>query len=326
MADAYFTEMMAQLAKYSLSNGNQLPRSFSTQAVKDLYLRLKVSKADLSAGLSELLLFTLNKKGLHEEIIDICSGQTSDIHKYYLAESLFKSKIQGKTYSEALRSSAAFSGSNLSSCQLTQRTKALFLDGNDQGAIEFFRSELAKRELRAKERKDLMVALYDNVMGGKTKKKLSFAQFKQRHQESALFTKSLMQQTFAVSTLSKIVKLNDYDGIDAAFNLYMVLSQERELTGVKFLLEDDRIVKATKPLSPAKQAQLNQILARKAQLLQKVHAEDYLRLKQLVEVTDGKTLSEVVSLNGQSLEHLLSLFQDLTYSTVSQYIHAMDAV
>ena len=223
MADAYFTEMMAQLAKYSLSNGNQLPRSFSTQAVKDLYLRLKVSKADLSVGLSELLLFTLNKKGLHQEIIDICSEQTSDIHKYYLAESLYQSKIQGKTYSEALRSSAAFSGPNLSSCQLTQRTKALFLDGNDQGAIEFFRSELGKRELRAKERKDLMVALYDNVMDDKTKKKLNFAQFKQRHQESALFTKSLMQQTFAVSTLSKIVKLNDYDGIDAAFNLYMVL-------------------------------------------------------------------------------------------------------
>ena len=173
--------------------------------------------------MNELLLFCLNAKGMTKEILDVCNGQKSDIHRYHLAESLFAGNIHGKTYTDALIASQAFNDADLSACQLTQRTKALFLDGNDQGAIDYFRSELAKRENMAKERKDLIVALYDNVMATSDDQKLTFDQFKGKHQASALFTKRLLQQAFAVSTLDKIVRGNDYDGIDNAFNLYMVL-------------------------------------------------------------------------------------------------------
>ena len=50
----------------------------------------------------------------------------------------------------------------------------MFLDRSDQAAIDFFRTELTKREDKALERKNLMVALYDNVMDSKSGKKLSF--------------------------------------------------------------------------------------------------------------------------------------------------------
>ena len=66
-----------------------------------------------------------------------------------------------------------------------------------------------------------MVALFDNVMPAD--RELSFEEFKEKHQKSALFSRRVVAQAYAVSTLQKIVKNNDYDGIDNAFNLYMVM-------------------------------------------------------------------------------------------------------
>lgn len=145
-------------------------------------MRLKLSGAELSPATSELLLYTLNKKGMHREIIDLCSEKESEICKYYLAESLLQgSKVAGKSYSDALKASNAFDNKDLSACQLTQRAKAMFLDGSDKGAIDFFRAELDKREKLARERKDLMVTMYDNLMSQSSKKELTFEQFKEKH-------------------------------------------------------------------------------------------------------------------------------------------------
>ena len=82
-------------------------------------MRLKLSKADLSPATSELLLYTLNKKGMHKEIIDFCSDKESEIHKYYLAESLLQGKVSDKSYTDALKASKAFDDKDLSACQLT---------------------------------------------------------------------------------------------------------------------------------------------------------------------------------------------------------------
>ena len=57
------------------------------------------------------------------------------------------------------------------------------------------RAELAKREDRAKDRKDLMVALYDSVMAsGEDGEdgKMTFAEFKNKHERSALQSKKLL--------------------------------------------------------------------------------------------------------------------------------------
>jgi len=110
MEDAFFSELMQQLSGYALKNQNNLPGSFTENNLSDLYLRLKLSGSELSPAMNELLLFTLNRKQMHKEIVDFCSQQknNSDINKYYLAESLLQSKLQGKSYSEALSSSQVF--------------------------------------------------------------------------------------------------------------------------------------------------------------------------------------------------------------------------
>lgn len=87
---------------------------------------------------------------MHREIVDYCTAEErikSDVEKYYLAESLLQGKIKDKSYSTALRKSKIFdSNENLSACQLTLKTKALFLDGSPQTAIDTFKKDLLKRE------------------------------------------------------------------------------------------------------------------------------------------------------------------------------------
>ena len=48
-----------------------------------------------------------------------------------------------------------------------------------------------------------------------------------------------MTQAYAVQNLRKIVLDNDYQGIDDAFNLYMVLRQIKDILGDKYMLMDD---------------------------------------------------------------------------------------
>ena len=65
-----------------------------------------------------------------------------------------------------------------------------------------------------------MVSLYDNVMDSKSGKKLSYEQFKQKHEKSKLFSKRLVAQAYAVQGLMHIVQNNEYEGINNAFSLY----------------------------------------------------------------------------------------------------------
>ena len=140
--------------------------------------------------MSELLLYSLSVKGMHKEIINFCTEKgapQSEIEKYYLSESLLQGTLKDKAYSEALRTCGVYDGEEMSACQLAQKTKAMFLEGSNQAAVDFFRRELNKREGKAKEHKDLMVALYDNVIDSKSGSKLTYEEFLSKHERSALF-------------------------------------------------------------------------------------------------------------------------------------------
>lgn len=50
---------------------------------------------------------------------------------------------------------------DISACQLTQRTKAMFLDKGTQEAIDYFKEQINVREERSKARQALLVTLYD---------------------------------------------------------------------------------------------------------------------------------------------------------------------
>ena len=90
-------------------------------------MRLKLSGADISPAMSELVLFAMNQRQMHQEIVDLCTGRdkdsTSDIHKYYLAESILQGKTQkgSSDFAKALKATKLFGEKKeLSPCEITQ--------------------------------------------------------------------------------------------------------------------------------------------------------------------------------------------------------------
>ena len=168
LSGEFFPELMHQLKEYQSKSQGQLPMSFTEKVMKDFYLKLRASKVDLSTDMSELLLFILSQNDMHYEVIDFCEhqkklGLQSDIHSYYLSESLFKLELNDGTYLEALEGSEMFhqTSDDTSACQLTQKTKAMFLDKGAEEAIKYFKEKLSAREQRSQDRQDLLVTLYN---------------------------------------------------------------------------------------------------------------------------------------------------------------------
>ena len=102
------------------------------------------------------------------------------------------------------------------------------------------------------------------------------------------------------------------------------MKQERDLTGVKFIVDSntEQVLTNIKNLTHAESAQLEAIQARKSQLLQKVNGEDYNRLKELVEITAGQSLGEVADLDPKGLDRLINMFHDMTFGEANQYMAA----
>ena len=97
----------------------------------------------------------------------------------------------------------------------------------------------------------------------------------------------------------------------------MLMRQERDLLGSTSSL-DQATDQATqmahlKKLGPDEMAQLKQIQARRAHLSQKLHIEDYQRLKELVEVAKDDLLNEVSGLDEHGLNRMLDIYKDVTF-------------
>lgn len=139
MADNFFKEMMKQINDYSLRNQNRLPESFSEKRLRDLYLRLQLSETSMSPAMTEMLLSSMSRQGMHKEVVDFCSKKgksMTDIEKYYLAESILSGNPKDSTRVQAMANSKVFAdGKDLSACELTLKTKAMFLDGSPEAAF-----------------------------------------------------------------------------------------------------------------------------------------------------------------------------------------------
>lgn len=201
-----------------------MPPSFGKEKLRELYLRLRATKmkrqdATFSADISELVLFLLSKAGMSEEIIDFCdqgAQVNSDIEKYYLAEALFGLDLERGNFENALNQSEIFSNDNLTSaCQLTQRTKALFLDAGAETAVRYFREQMNKREEKATAQKDLLVKLYDEVM--REPNVMSEKEFRKRYFTSRNLASKLIRDSYSVSKLKCILQDKDYDQIQQVF-------------------------------------------------------------------------------------------------------------
>jgi hypothetical protein len=148
-----------------------------------LFAKLRPQRESLSSNTSELLLYLLQQKGLHAEVIDYCDKlPKQELARYYLTESLLHLPLKSGTYTGALEKASVFSADDHSAMHLTQRTKAIMLDKGPDAAYAFFQDEFAKLEEKAKQQKSLLVSLYDTLMG--SSEKLQFQEFKDRYMHS----------------------------------------------------------------------------------------------------------------------------------------------
>ena len=104
------------------------------------------------------------------------------------------------------------------------------------------------------------------------------------------------------------------------------MKQERELSGVKFILDADNGIAETDPinvphLTEDQRVYLQTLRERRAQLRERVHAEDYYRLKQLIEVTDGKSgkvdQGTLGKLDAKGLEFALDMLGEVSFEAAS---------
>ena len=104
-----------------------------------MYLKLRAANKIDDKPSSELLLFLLNQSGLHEEVLDFCLHEhlkDSQIKEYYQSEALLN--IAPK---KVIPSGSA---KDLSTCAITQATKAMFLESTPDQAVKFFNSKVAE--------------------------------------------------------------------------------------------------------------------------------------------------------------------------------------
>lgn len=106
-------------------------------------------------------------------------------------------------------------------------TKAHLKDGSVDHALKFFESQVAKlRDIKVK-REDVLVALFDSAYAevNQADANISFDEFKSRYLDILTLSNDLVRESYAVNTMSRVLKDKNYDEIDTLFQLSLVVKQ-----------------------------------------------------------------------------------------------------
>lgn len=145
-------------------------------------------------------------------------------------------------------------------------------------------------------------------------------QFKKVHAKTALMQKRMLKEAYAANTLMKIVRTNDYDGLNNVFSLYMVMKQEQAIAGTKYALDTQGVpmeLKIARGLSDQQLASLEALRVRRAELLQEIAAADYYRVAELVSLMEsGEQLEMMEGLDAAELRKVVDMFADIGFAEV----------
>lgn len=171
-----------------------MPLSFTEEALKDIYYKIRASKSDLDLNTSELLLYILQSKGMHKEVIDYCERKQNkaEIIQYYLTESLLQLPLKSGSYSKAIDTLLNASDA----CKLTQKTKAIMLDEGAEAAYSYFKDEFEKSEEKAKQSKSFLISLYDKMM---PQQDVTFEDWKDKYSQSSQLAAKFAKEAYVVN-------------------------------------------------------------------------------------------------------------------------------
>lgn len=159
----------------------------------------------------------MDKLNLKAEVVDLCESHAtkSDVHTYYLGESLLKMKFKDKYYLDVLSAAnVTTDGEDQSACQVTQKTKAMFIDSGADVAITYFKDQMKRRQEKTDDRRKFLVSMYDETFRGQPDQPMSIEEFEKKFFSSAGLTERILQEAYAVSKLKRIFENKDYDQMD----------------------------------------------------------------------------------------------------------------
>jgi len=115
----------------------------------------------------------------------------------------------------------------LNACQLTQGTKATFLDLGSRAGVKFFEKHYASLQEKNEARENMLVAMYDSVF--KDKDNFTIEKFEKTYLKSSLVASRLASESYAVDQLAKIIKDKNYGQIEQIFTYYTLLAERKSL-------------------------------------------------------------------------------------------------
>lgn len=288
--------LLKELRSYQTKNGS-LP--FSQKQVSELYYKMR-AQGFKDKPSAELVLYLLTQVNCAAEVADLCDKLPStNVTQYYMSEALLSTAQPD--FQSAVKLAIPDSSSV---CAVTQRTKALMLDGKTQDAVQFFQEEVARIRSQNKSRKSMLVDFYNSVFD----KDLSFEEFKATHARASLRAQSLAKEVFAVQQLAGIIKNKDFEQIENLFTFYTLLKEQRHLESNRHRFEG---------LEAEYENRLGQCLERQEQLMAQLgDSELFVKMLDLDRVFQLDEVKSLASAGQNERNALLELFKGITIGEI----------
>ena len=231
---------------------------------------------------------------------------------------------KGKSYFDALVQAEVLpKQGDMSACQLTQATKAIFLDKGPAEANAYFNQHYQTITQKGQTRDELMVKLFDEVFTPQTT--LSFEDFKESNLRSSVVAAKVARESFAVAQLNRIITGKSFDQIEQLFQLYAVLKSETELLGSNYM-NDAKAELESLNLNQNQLKKLKQIRERRMALEFAIGKEDVQILHDLANVLKNSKIEVLSKASDTKLQSYMSMFKDMTLEEANQIISRHDKI
>ena len=231
---------------------------------------------------------------------------------------------KGKSYFDALVQAEVLpKQGDMTACQLTQATKAIFLDKGPAEANAYFNQHYQTITQKGQTRDELMVKLFDEVFTPQTT--LSFEDFKESNLRSSVVAAKVARESFAVAQLNRIITGKSFDQIEQLFQLYAVLKSETELLGSNYM-NDAKAELESLNLNQNQLKKLKQIRERRMALEFAIGKEDVQILHDLANVLKNSKIEVLSKASDTKLQSYMSMFKDMTLEEANQIISRHDKI
>ncbi len=192
-------------------------------------------------------------------------------------------------------------------------TKAHLKDGSVDHALKFFESQVAKlRDIKVK-REDVLVALFDSAYAevNQADANISFDEFKNRYLDILSLSNDLVRESYAVNTMSRVLKDKNYDEIDTLFQLSLVVKQQNLILSqipAHLISGGEQSDEALSFLNEKQVTDLKELNERQQVLQSRLHERDVQQLTEYLNYTKEKKIALLDELEDTSADKIQQIF------------------